>query len=373
LITQNHHNIPQSSTSEFDIGKLYVERGDLILGAAKLEKASQQALFHKNFDMYLDSQNLLLRVYAEMKQDDKIHSIKETLQDLVIQEGFTLTSKTYYTLGICASYKFQKESAKEYFEKALELALNKDDRTAACYAIYGLAAIYWQLGRYDDALKEVYNLQVFFQLIPVPEIELSSYLLNGLILRKMGKYDQAIDIFWQSYVKMKKHKNLFMYLNLLYAMGATYADMGDYNLAKVYLELAKQSIDESNMRALSDDIHKKLKEIGVSEGGDYDLVFEVSSSTVKEKKKGKVDFKSQFILLDLLKLFMVRPGEVYSKEDLVSKVWKQEYDPSVHDNKVYVTIKRLRKLIEPDYDKPKYIFRSKNGYYLNKASKVVIN
>ena len=76
--------------------------------------------------------------------------------------------------------------------------------------------------------------------------------------------------------------------------------------------------------------------------------------------------------MDLLKLFLRNPGQVFSKEALVREVWKQEYDPATHDNKVYVTIKRLRRLIEPDYDRPKYIFRSKNGYYLNKSTKVLV-
>ena len=75
--------------------------------------------------------------------------------------------------------------------------------------------------------------------------------------------------------------------------------------------------------------------------------------------------------MDMLKLFLKHPGEVYSKEALVKAVWKQEYDPRVHDNKIYVTIKRLRQLIEPDFDKPKYIFRAKNGYYLNKNTRVL--
>jgi DNA-binding response OmpR family regulator len=74
--------------------------------------------------------------------------------------------------------------------------------------------------------------------------------------------------------------------------------------------------------------------------------------------------------LDLLRLFVQNQGHIYSKEYLVENVWKQPYDPAIHDNKIYVTIKRLRKLIEPDYEKPKYIFRAKNGYYMNKAARV---
>ena len=111
-------------------------------------------------------------------------------------------------------------------------------------------------------------------------------------------------------------------------------------------------------------------------GGDsqqvYDLIFSEDNHSVFEKKLGKIDFKNQFILLDLLRLFVQNQGTVYSKEYLVENVWKQNYDPAVHDNKIYVTIKRLRKLIEPDYEKPKYIFRAKNGYYMNKSAKIFL-
>ncbi|MFN8945121.1 MAG: helix-turn-helix domain-containing protein, partial [Pseudobdellovibrionaceae bacterium] len=105
----------------------------------------------------------------------------------------------------------------------------------------------------------------------------------------------------------------------------------------------------------------------------YDLVFDNENHMIVEKKLGKIDFKNQFILLDLLKLFLLNPGTVFSKEYLVENVWKQPYDPAVHDNKIYVTIKRLRRLIEPDFDKPKYIFRAKNGYYVNKSVKVLMD
>ena len=90
------------------------------------------------------------------------------------------------------------------------------------------------------------------------------------------------------------------------------------------------------------------------------------SHAVTEKTKGKIDFKNQFILLEMLKLFLAHPGRVFSKEEFIETVWKQSYNPSVHDNKIYVTIKRLRKVIEPDYNKPKYLFLAKNGYYFSK-------
>jgi len=116
-----------------------------------------------------------------------------------------------------------------------------------------------------------------------------------------------------------------------------------------------------------------MNDLSKSESSSSDLVFDLDNHAIVERSLGKIDFKNQFILLDLLKLFISNQGQIFSKEYLVEHVWKQNYDPEVHDNKIYVTIKRLRKMIEPDYDKPKYIFRAKNGYYLNKSAKVEIS
>jgi DNA-binding response OmpR family regulator len=124
------------------------------------------------------------------------------------------------------------------------------------------------------------------------------------------------------------------------------------------------------MVRLAGRIQHSLDQLGGETQNSFDLVFEEHNNAVVERKLGRIDFKNQFILLDLLRLFMQNQGVVYSKEYLVENVWKQAYDPAVHDNKIYVTIKRLRKLIEPDYEKPKYIFRAKNGYYMNKSARV---
>ncbi|MEZ4871787.1 MAG: tetratricopeptide repeat protein [Bdellovibrionales bacterium] len=70
---------------------------------------------------------------------------------------------------------------------------NKD----VCHAILGLALTYRMQGKYEEALKEIYNLQVFFQIIDLPDVKASSLILNGSILRLMGKYDQALDVYWQ--------------------------------------------------------------------------------------------------------------------------------------------------------------------------------
>ena len=52
----------------------------------------------------------------------------------------------------------------------------------------------------------------------------------------------------------------------------------------------------------------------LSEGGEeFDLIFDRSNNAVVERRKGRIDFKNQFILMDLLKLFLKNPGEVNAR------------------------------------------------------------
>lgn len=367
-LTQSQH----STDSLFELGKLYYERCDFGVAAERLKAAAEGFFQEKNFDRYLKCQNMLLRIYVEREEAENIRVTKERLQDLVLKEGFELSAKTYYTLGVCAQYKLQHDLAVDYFQKSLSIALATDNKEDTCYAIYALALTYYGLGRYQEALKEIYNLQIFFQVLDLPDLKFTSLQLNGLIYRKLKKYDQALEIFWECYDLLRSEKNLMMYVVLLRSLGVTYKDMGEFDMARLYLKLAKKSVDPENLRYVAKNIDIQLEELGETGRDDFDLVFDSITNSVTEKKKGRIDFKNQFILLDMLRLFMKQPGVVYSKEHLVKHVWKQEYDPVVHDNKIYVTIKRLRKLIEPDYDKPKYIFRAKNGYYLNKSAKILV-
>jgi len=363
----------QKADSLFEVGKLYTDRGDFFLAIEKMKDAAQIYQSEKNYPSFLKTVNILLRLYAETEQQEEVTKLKEVIQDLVLKEGFELNSKTYYVLALCAYFRKQDETALEYLQKALALALAHDNKEDICYAVAGTSIVYANQSKFNEALKEIYNLQIFFQVLDVPEIRISSQILNSWILIQLGKFDQAIDILWQTYELVRANKTLTMHIYLLFNLGRAYLRSGDKEMARIYLSMAAKAVDPKNMIRLAHDIKAEMADLGDEGKLNYDLVFDVESHTVHEKKIGKVDFKNQFILLDLLRLFAQNQGKVYSKEFLVEQVWKQSYDPSVHDNKIYVTIKRLRKLIEPDYDKPKYIFRAKNGYFMNKSARVLVD
>lgn len=361
-----------STEKNFELGRLYADRGDFNSAVEYLREAADAFFAARQFSDYLKCQNILLRIHSEREEFEAINATKERLQDLVLKEGFELNSRTYYTLANCAAHKGQQEVALDYLQKSLAIALAADNKEDVCYAIFGLATVYTNMNppRLEEALKEIYNLQVFFQFIKLPELQIATQIVNAWILQQTKKYEEAIDICWKAYEDLKQTKNLYTHAYLLYRLASIYVDMGDRDMARLYLGLARRSVDPENFIRLHKFINRLVEKIGGAVETNYDLIFDEENHTVLEKKLGKIDFKNQFILLDLLRLFVQNQGTVYSKEYLVEQVWKQPYDPSVHDNKIYVTIKRLRKMIEPDYEKPKYIFRAKNGYYMNKGARV---
>jgi tetratricopeptide (TPR) repeat protein len=366
------NSVPSKATELFEMGKLKGELGDFQASIQKLEAAATLYSDARDHKQFIKCLTLCLRMYAEMEDQRALQQVKDRLYDYVTREKIELNSTTYYTLALVCSYRGEYAQALEYLEKALALALAEDSKEDMCYAIHGLAAVYWSLGRTEDSLKEIYNLRVFFQVMKLPDLEISSQILNGYILVSLKRYEEALDIFWKAFETLKNQKNMYTYVSLLFAMGYAYAEAGEVDLAKTYMRLAQQMADPDNFVILLRKITELGRKLSGKNESNFDLVFDQTSNSVVERKKGRIDFKNQFILLDMLKLFLKSPGEVYSKEALVKAVWKQEYDPSVHDNKIYVTIKRLRQLIEPDFDKPKYIYRAKNGYYLNRNAKVSI-
>jgi tetratricopeptide (TPR) repeat protein len=354
----------------YEISKLYCDRGDYDLALPNLIEAANLFLTDKNYNQYLKCTQNILRIYAEREDFDQLSALKEKLHDTVIRENIQLNSRVYYVFGIAAVYKGQTETALEYFKIALEHALKTDVKEDICYAILGISICYRRQQKFEEALKEIYNLNIFLQFIDNPDLVTGVMSANAMVHFELKKFDQSLELFWQAYEQTKYSKQLSTSVGMMANIGSCLFELGQRDAAKVYFDLAIRASDVQNSKKVYKVIAEYSKYYQTNKKVDFDISFDFENHIVTEKQIGKVDFKNQFILLDLLKLFISKQGEVFSKEYLVEHIWKQNYDPETHDNKIYVTIKRLRKMIEPDYDRPKYIFRSKNGYFLNKSIKV---
>ena len=67
---------------------------------------------------------------------------------------------------------------------------------------------------------------------------------------------------------------------------------------------------------------------------------------------------------DLLRFFLAAPGKVFTREELMEKVWNYDYFGDMRT--VDVTIRRLREKVEDDPGKPCHIMTKRGvGYYFS--------
>ncbi|MFN8943676.1 MAG: hypothetical protein ACK5WZ_03535, partial [Pseudobdellovibrionaceae bacterium] len=146
-------------------------------------------------------------------------------------------------LAICADYKDQTDVALEYLQKSLALGLAVDHKEDICRAIFGLAKMYShpKIQRYEDALKEIYNLEVFFQVYDFPEIRFSTRMVNSQILMQLHKYEEALEVTWKAYEEVKNIKRITLVASVLYRISELYYLMNERDLAISYAKLAQKS------------------------------------------------------------------------------------------------------------------------------------
>lgn len=84
-----------------------------------------------------------------------------------------------------------------------------------------------------------------------------------------------------------------------------------------------------------------------------------------EVKKNKKIIDLTLREFELLKFLSTQPGQIFTREQLLEKVWGYEYYGDVRT--VDVTVRRLREKIEDDAGEPMYVLTKRGvGYYFNR-------
>lgn len=210
------------SEKNLELARLYFERCDVLKAIEVLEPTIDVCIESKDYDYYLEAMHILFRAYAETMAFEKIIYEKKRLDGLVKNHNLDFKSRTHYVLGLCASSQRDYKQALWHCQKALDLGIQNNEKENVCNATLGIAISYYYMERYDESLKEIYNLQVFMNVMELPQISLSAHILKGQILRKIQKYDQAIEVLWQSYEVLKRDRNFYSYITILFSLGCTY-------------------------------------------------------------------------------------------------------------------------------------------------------
>ena len=414
----------ENVNSLYKLGISQVSLGSFFEAIQTFQNISSVFLEEKDYLRYIASKLSLVLLYIETQEDSsEIHSVIQDLEDFTTKhqsvEGFDIIYQLHisYIKAIYLIHSKKNSQAEELLNQTIEnimvIKQNLENDSSpdsdskkllleinTSYIYYCIAALYNLENRVMDSMKVAKQMQLTNQNVEKLFVKVQSNLsvasdlfkkykeewldrkksliiyqhyVNAFILIKEKKYQNAEKLLWLCYEKIQTgYRRKYLYMYILYYLVDNYINMQKYEDAKTFLMLIEKSSNPSLKRfnmlltKLRDKLEKNIDQ------NKYDIVIRYKDKVVEERNRGVVNFKNQFMLLDILKLLASNKGVAYSKEDLVQQIWKTtDYNPLVHDNKVYVTIKRLRNLIEPNKNDPKYIFRSRDGYYIKDNLNIV--
>ena len=97
-----------------------------------------------------------------------------------------------------------------------------------------------------------------------------------------------------------------------------------------------------------------------------DLVIDGVREVIVRAGAAVADLRRRSLLKRLLFLFAAEPGRIFSKEEIVQKVWEVEYHPLRHDAALFTNIMRIRRLL--GVDGAELIRVSEEGYRFTPGS-----
>lgn len=355
------------------LGEVYFQKGEFKASVSHLQQEKKNFLDTNKVRSYYNSCNMLLRAYLEMGDDENLNLVKQELQNIVIREEAEMTSRLYYTLGIIAFLDDKKDQALKFFNQSFNVALSESNKEDMAYALMGKAIWYKDCKDFEKAISVLENIKLFIEGLVSPEVETSCYVVESQIFTQLQNYDEALKSLWKAYSSANKRDSIqFMNAYVLIQFGIVYTKLKKFDFAENYLSLAGNQIREDEHKRTFSILRSAWRDLDDAHKGDPDLVIDLKDNKVLESDGRVVDFKNQFILLSLLLEFAKKQSGSITKESLSALLWDEEYDPGRHDNKIYVTIRRLRKLLEPNPKTPKYVLKTKEGYTLNKKINVLV-
>ena len=416
-------SILSSQNRLFELGESHFKQGDFRGSIPYLKQAKVHFINDMNFQCYFDCYEMLCYALGEQCKGEELEDIKVEFEAVckrysIEENPRTLAIMTNYFIG---TQDWRKISL--VLKRILNLVLNREIESRRegnrleelmarldmlyCLSIY--ISYYYQSGQFKQCREELRSanmlLDDYYQLEDQIREEKSrtdnaqdQKVLQELLwaLQKTDPFVKKMDVyikFTEALVEenFKSREQLLLdtlekartlrsdhLIGYIYMYISTnYIELEDMDQAATFLKLAEKYTDFTNFKRLGQQIHlvhEKLEDLRSQNKlkKEYDMIFDRKHRSIVERQKGCISFKNQHILWDIMDLLASRPGTAFSKQKLVERIWKQDYMPLVHDNKIYVTLKRLRELVEQNSRQPVYIRRNKEGYHLNEGARILV-
>lgn len=357
----------------YTLGKIHYDKSDLNAAEENLLKALKCTEKPRDIFSIFKILGFLIRIASEKLEDEKaaayISNAEELIEELSTMLG-TLTAEYFYNVGIVKNYSGNFDDAKENFELAYKKAKEENEPEVLAKTLLALAINCYNRKDFEGALDYLNQLSQLLKIIKKNYLSGAMYLFSAKIYLEMDLHENAIHYFKKANETLQEKKCWNLYGYILLGKGAVHKRSGNYEKALMYYQLGLESVDTRVFKRLTSLLKSEIEDVNDSS---VDLYLDRTNRKVKERKLGTIDFKHRFVLLEILFLLAKNPGVYFDKEQLAKSIWKDEYNPLIHDKLIYTSVSRLRKLIEPKNDKGekrKYIIRGKDGYTFNPMVKI---
>ncbi len=353
----------------YRLAKVYYDKSDLRKAEEFFIKSLERTEFPRDAFAMFKIHGFLIRVYSEGMQEAKAeHHIQcsEILLEKLANSLGTLNGEYFYNLGVVNTYRGDFKEARKNFTLTYKKAQEEHEPELVAKSLYALATNYQSTGEHELSLTYLRQLEELLHILNKDYLKGSMYILFGHVHVGLNNFQQAHDNYEKAIKTLQGKTSWNLYSYILLYKGIVFKKLGEYTKSLLFFNLAATSIDEMVFKRLSEKIKLEVDDVNDSS---VDLYLDRHNRLIHEKDIGTIDFKHRFVLLEILFLLAKNSGSYFNKDDLAKLIWKDEYNPLIHDKLIYTSVSRLRKLIEPKGNERKYIVRGKDGYTFNPTVK----
>ena len=363
----------QLSRAYYQLGKIHYDKADLKKAEELFILSINTMQLPRDFFSLFKAYGFLIRISSERLDDlsaqGYINKCNDLFQNWDSKLG-SLNSEYFLSLGVLYNYQGNIKEALEILAKAKELSKKENEPEVLAKILYTLGTIHFHSSENVLALECLKELSEILQIIDKAYLRASMNLLLGQIYSSMDEFEKSVEHYKKANIHFKLKKSWNQYGYVLLGRGNILKKTGKVDQAMGYYETALEFSDGEVFRRLEKKVRKEIEDLNDS---NVDIYLDRSNRKVFEKTLGLINFKHRFVLLEILFLLAKSPGEYFDKDMLSKEIWKEEYNPLIHDKLIYTSISRLRKLIEPKNakgEKRKYLIRGKDGYAFNPDVKI---
>ena len=298
------------------------------------------------------------RLYRETSQSEKFEALWEKLRSSS-GENEVRSSFNYFEAQLAAEAG-DLGTAERLFQIAEVSALTEADLDRASY---GLALIPYFQRDWGTALERLSALRD-----SKPQLELdvmfavvSSLVTVHLERREISSAEREL---LQAQHLVRRNHSLYHHVMLLLTEGYYQLHLGKMENVRSRVEWIERLIPQNQKNILGRRFLSLKERLAVAEAKPALRLTEKDEKITLSWEDRSIELQRLPQLLRLILLFKKRGG-LLEKELICQEIWGEAYHPLRHDNKIYVTIKRLRAVLKSLAPDQEIILKKEQGYLFN--------